>query len=647
MSAASRIFCVLLLLIASAAAGSCGGAVPDIRDAKNTGGGQDRGGGVTDDICSGDLDCDEGFVCNGGRCIPDPALNPGGDAGPQTGNPGDGPEAPEAGGGDQAQPDETGVADQSADAGAEDQTPAKPAKIQTDVTALDFGELEAGKRLEKPLQIRNAGEAGSILKIDSIVIEGPGKDDFEARPERPVPPGDVSAGGRLEVMVAFAPKTSGAKSAELVINNSDPAAKTLKIKLGGAMKEPAAKLELSPAALDFGVAAVGKTSAAQKLKISNTGGKDAQLESAIIDPAGLFALTPPPAFPAKIGKGEFIELTLTFGPKAAGTAAATLKLKTSAAGHENLEVPLKGTGEVVDAGEPIAAIAINGKPAGKHKMDMGQAVTLDGSASKDVDADGSIKSYEWSVTQQPAGANARISGTGAKVSFNPAQPGKYTVQLVVEDSSGKKSSIPAKVEIDVFASDTVTLTLTWEGGKRAANDPLRCVPDLISDASCNDPVKRKERTVTNDRRDVDVILQTPGGNCSEPRDGKGVPENTNLKSCGLADYGFPVWKSLSKNTAFDEFHEPEQIEYTDAPQNDREEIYRIELRFVDDRDCCGMTTLLGDRCGDCTRAGTTATLIIAINGKEVSKKTYPFPKAGDSAPAGVLKRFFGGWKYEP
>jgi hypothetical protein len=75
-------------------------------------------------------------------------------------------------------------------------------------------------------------------------------------------------------------------------------------------------------------------------------------------------------------------------------------------------------------------------------------VTLDGSASSDVDGD--PLTYSWTFISRPAGSTATLSGANTVSPSLTADPlgGVYVVQLIVND--GKENSAP----------DTVTITVS-------------------------------------------------------------------------------------------------------------------------------------------------------------------------------------------
>lgn len=97
--------------------------------------------------------------------------------------------------------------------------------------------------------------------------------------------------------------------------------------------------------------------------------------------------------------------------------------------------------------------------AGANKtVQIGTAVSLDGSGSSD--ADGDSLTYAWSITSKPSGSSASLSGaTSISPSLTPDLEGDYTIRLIVND--GTVAS----------ASDTVVVEATPEGSVGLPDGP--------------------------------------------------------------------------------------------------------------------------------------------------------------------------------
>ena len=90
--------------------------------------------------------------------------------------------------------------------------------------------------------------------------------------------------------------------------------------------------------------------------------------------------------------------------------------------------------------------------AGMDQMiDLGMAVTLDGTGS--YDDDGDALTYQWTISTQPPESSATLSGeTTSAPSFTPDVGGRYEIQLVVDD--GTEFSAPDTVAIVVTSEMT-------------------------------------------------------------------------------------------------------------------------------------------------------------------------------------------------
>ncbi len=131
--------------------------------------------------------------------------------------------------------------------------------------------------------------------------------------------------------------------------------------------------------------------------------------------------------------------------------------------------PVKNTAPVANAG-PNQTVA------------LGTSVTLDGTASSDID--GNLLTYQWSFVSVPTGSGATLANpTTAKPTFLADKPGQYVAQLIVND--GIVSSTPASVTVSTANTAPVanagpnqtvavgtTVTLDGSGSTDADGNPL-------------------------------------------------------------------------------------------------------------------------------------------------------------------------------
>lgn len=113
-------------------------------------------------------------------------------------------------------------------------------------------------------------------------------------------------------------------------------------------------------------------------------------------------------------------------------------------------------GFVTSAPDTVTITTRNSPPVANAGPDQSvlvtQTVTLDGSASTDVD--GNPLTYAWALTTRPSGSNATLTNTTAVMpTFVVDRPGTYVAQLIVND--GTVNSAPDTVTITTHNSPPV------------------------------------------------------------------------------------------------------------------------------------------------------------------------------------------------
>lgn len=169
----------------------------------------------------------------------------------------------------------------------------------------------------------------------------------------------------------------------------------------------------------------------------------------------------------------------TFDVDVAGTYVAQLIVNDGSVDSlaDTVTISTDNTAPVADAGPDASA-------------QISDTVTLDGSASSDIDGD--PLTFDWSIVSQPAGSTASLSDNSAVMpTFVLDVTGDYTFQLVVNDGITDSAADTVTISTDntapvadagpdqtPFVGDTATLD--GSGSSDANGDPLSFAWSLIN-----------------------------------------------------------------------------------------------------------------------------------------------------------------------
>lgn len=176
-------------------------------------------------------------------------------------------------------------------------------------------------------------------------------------------------------------------------------------------------------------------------------------------------------------------------------------------------------GSVDSAPDMVSINTQNSTPVADAGPDQAVAltdtVTLDGSASSD--ADGDLLTYNWSLTDRPAGSVAALNDPNVVgPTFDVDQAGSYTAQLIVND--GSVDSAPDTIVVSTTNTRPVadagldqtpdvgsTATLSGAGSSDADSDPITYSWSLISAPAGSAAVLSAPTAVS-----TDINIDLPG-----------------------------------------------------------------------------------------------------------------------------------------
>ncbi len=280
----------------------------------------------------------------------------------------------------------------------------------------------------------NAGSAA--LSISSITTSG----DFAQTND--CGSGVPAGGGSCTIQITFTPTTTGSRTDEISIN-TNAAGSPQVITVTGTGVLAGGQLSVSPTSLAFAPEPVGTTSAAQDVRVTNSGTTAVTVTS--ITASSEFTQTNTcGTLPAVLNVGASCTISVTFTPSGSGNRSGTVTINDDAANNPQT-VSLTGTGNPV--------FTVSGTPRSN--------VVVVGTASTTFSVSASAPSSFTSSINL-----ACSSASGATCTFDPTsitsgQTSTLTVSGITATSpnplnitvTGTSGSQTASVSLSVFFSD--------------------------------------------------------------------------------------------------------------------------------------------------------------------------------------------------
>ena len=203
--------------------------------------------------------------------------------------------------------------------------------------------------------VPDAGITGNIT-VNSLTVGGADAADYAVTgqdcttqpalvPASAGPP-PVTAGS-CTITVTFTPSATGVRNATLTVTHTG-LNNPLVVPLKGTGSTPTgAAISFVPRSLAFGQLAVGRTSAAERVTISNAGGTAPLVVSELLatGPVGVYSLSNDTCTNVPVAIGDSCTVDVTFSPTADGAQNGTLVTTDNAAGGTH-SIPLTGAGFV-------------------------------------------------------------------------------------------------------------------------------------------------------------------------------------------------------------------------------------------------------------------------------------------------------------
>jgi hypothetical protein len=210
-------------------------------------------------------------------------------------------------------------------------------EIDTDVTSLNFGNIDIGSSSNLTTTISNIGSANltiSGLTIDNNVftIVTPISDSL---------PFVISQAGSTEATITFTPVVAGTVTGNFTITNDDLDESEYIVTLSG-NGIPVPEIDVSPTSLSFGSVILGNSSDLTTT-ISNIGTETLIVSGLTVD-NNLYTIIEPVSVPFNISASGSTVTTIRFSPIASGLQSGTFTITSDDADEPTVDVSLSGSG---------------------------------------------------------------------------------------------------------------------------------------------------------------------------------------------------------------------------------------------------------------------------------------------------------------
>lgn len=315
-------------------------------------------------------------------------------------------------------------------------TAATPA-AQLSPASLTFSQTVGSTTAAQTVTLSNPGTAA--LTVSSVSLTGAAAADYAIATGTTCTAGSsVAVNGSCVVKLSFKPSTTGARAASLnVAHNAagSPSSVTLN---GTGTAVPQAVLSVNQNALSFAAQALGTSSAAQSVTLTNSGNATLSLNGLTIGGGNAtdFVLGGACTVGNSIAAGSSCTATVSFAPQAIGARSGTLNISTNAS-NPAVAINLSGTG----AAAPAPAVSFNPSALDLGSSLVGQAspsktltLTNSGTAALSLSSISASPSAFAVNNSCPATLAPNASCT-VTVGFTPSATGAATGTLTVMDSA--------------------------------------------------------------------------------------------------------------------------------------------------------------------------------------------------------------------
>ena len=317
------------------------------------------------------------------------------------------------------------------------------APVTFSATSLSFGTLAQGNTsAAKTVTVTNRLSTALTFTSISVAAGGP-----FALSSNTCGTG-IAAGATCTVGVTFTPAAPGAATGALTfVDSAIDSPQT--VSLSGAGSAP---VTLSATSLSFSTTAVGSTSSAKSVTLTNQ--QSGSLTFSGIVAAGPFGIASN-SCGTSVAAGAGCTVGVSFTPTASGAATGTLTF-TDSAGNSPQTVSLSGTGSSSGSPVTLSASSLNPGTVAVGNTSAAVTVTLTNRQSTTLTMSGAGISGAFAISTNTCGTTlAAGASCAAGVTFTPTATGAASGTLTFTDNA---SNSPQKVSLSGSGSAPVSVS---------------------------------------------------------------------------------------------------------------------------------------------------------------------------------------------
>ena len=270
----------------------------------------------------------------------------------------------------------------------------------------------------------------TTLTVTSIIVTGMNSGDFLQTNNCGT---SLAPGTTCTISVTFSPQAAGARSATLsVADNATGSPQT--VALTGTGTAPA--VTFSPTSLSFGNQAVGTSSTAQLVTLTNSGTATLTITSIAVTGTNSTDFSQTNNCGTSLAAGVGCTVSVTFSPQASGARSATLSVTDNATGSPQT-VALTGTGTAPAVTFSPTSLSFGNQAVGTSSTAQLVTLTNSGTATLTITsiAVTGTNSTDFSQTNNCGTSLAAGASCTLNITFKPTATGARTASLSVTDNA--------------------------------------------------------------------------------------------------------------------------------------------------------------------------------------------------------------------